>query len=159
MTKNKGMKGLDNAPQANSKPSHSARMKEDEPLLYKASEEEQRQFASNYGSELVITTVPPNPNAAMNTELNTLLDFCVSERRVAPLPEYWERLCVLIAIDTAQLKTLAPLPNTDLMYDSERRKRLADQLKYAYEQQSLSIADKYLRSLKLEQWLLNQWEL
>ena len=125
---------------------------------YQASEQEQTQFASNYGSELVIQMGAAHNRDASLAQLYALLEFCVSQRRVAPLPEFWEKLCGLIAINTATLKTLAPLPNTDLMYDSERRKRLADQLEYAYEQGSLPIADQYLRSLTLEQWLLNQWE-
>jgi hypothetical protein len=143
--------------QASSTPSQSARIKEDEPLLYKASEEEQRQFASNYGSELVISLGLSKTGADSAALLKELVEFCRSERRIAPLPEFWERFCSLISVGTAETKQLGPLPNTDWIFDSARRERLVSQLNHAYENDSLVAASDYLRSLTLEQWLLDPW--
>lgn len=159
MTKTKGMNRPENASQAKalsaqtsanssqvsstgsqSTPSSSPRVSR-----YQASEEEQRQFASNYCSELVISFGLSTRSTDNFALLGELIKFCSFERRIAPLPEYWENFCRLIVVGTEETKHLGPLPNTDWIYDSERRKRLADQLNYAHAHNSLQEANKYLR--------------
>jgi len=157
MVRKAGSKKSESSSQASSTSSQSTLSSYPAVSRYRASEEEQRQFANNYGSELVISFGLSRTNTDATVLLAELIKFCSSERRIAPLPEFWERFCSLISVGTAETKHLGPLPNTDLIYDSTQRERIVEQLKHAYDNGSLGKANHYLRGLTLEQWLLDPW--
>jgi hypothetical protein len=102
-----------------------------------------------------MSTYDPTANAAHSPQLQDLLKYASDHRYVCPLPSEWDRLHNMLPPDGTHR---APLPLIlgawNLTENLDKWLRFEEHLVWADTHGALAKADRFLRALTPEQWLM-----